>query len=67
MAFAVPPVDRSLTPSFDRTVASSIMSVLSDTERSAVRILTLSGAGIFLDTTAIRHTPFNGEDRLEWD
>jgi len=32
-----------------------------------VRILTLSGAGIFLDTTAIGHTPFDGEDGLKWN
>ncbi len=54
IAFAVPPVETSSMPKAVSARAKSTRPVLSETDSSARRIDTRSGAGMFLDTTAMR-------------
>ena len=53
IAFAVPPVETSSTPAAASALANSIRPVLSKTESSARRTGTRSGAGMFLEATAM--------------
>ena len=52
-AFAVPPVETSSTPALASAAANSTRPVLSETDSSARRTGTRSGAGIFLEATAM--------------
>src|SRR5690606_22884549 len=57
IAFEVPPVEISSTLRSCSAFARSIRPVLSDTDRSARRSGTRSGAGIFFETTAMVVAP----------
>ena len=54
IALAVPPVEISSMPALDSAAANSTSPVLSDTDSSARRTRTRSGAGMFLEATAMR-------------
>src|SRR4029079_18617033 len=53
IAVEVPPVEIRSTPAFDSAAANSTSPALSDTASKARRMRTRSGAGMFLETTAM--------------